>query len=192
VVWLPLVLLAIPSVVIGYLTVEPMLYGDLLKDSIAVDSARHPAMQALAKEFHGPAAMAWHGLTALPFWLALAGVGLAYVFYMLRPDIPAALKQRFGFIYKLLDNKYYMDWINENILARAARVVGAGLWKGGDVGLIDGVAVDGSAQVVRAAAGLVRLLQSGYLYWYALVMIMGVIGLMTWQLWPFLGSLLGR
>jgi NADH-quinone oxidoreductase subunit L len=111
---------------------------------------------------------------------------------MLRPDIPEALKQRFSFIYRLLDNKYYMDWINENILARAARLVGMGLWKGGDVGLIDGVVIDGSARTVGAIAGLARLLQSGYLYWYALVMIMGVIGLMTWQLWPFLVNVLGR
>jgi NADH-quinone oxidoreductase subunit L len=192
VIWVPLVLLAIPSVVIGYMTVGPMLYGDFFNGSIVVDSVRHPAMDELAKEFHGAAAMAVHGLKALPFWLALAGVVLAYVFYMLRPDIPEALKQRFSFIYRLLDNKYYMDWINENILARAARLVGMGLWKGGDVGLIDGVVIDGSARTVGAIAGLARLLQSGYLYWYALVMIMGVIGLMTWQLWPFLGNVLGR
>jgi len=192
VIWVPLVLLAIPSVVIGYMTVAPMLYGDFFNGSIVVDSVRHPAMAELAKEFHGAAAMALHGLKALPFWLALAGVVLAYVFYILRPDIPEALKQRFSFIYRLLDNKYYMDWINENILARAARLVGMGLWKGGDVGLIDGVVIDGSARTVGAIAGLARLLQSGYLYWYALVMIMGVIGLMTWQLWPFLGNVLGR
>jgi NADH-quinone oxidoreductase subunit L len=186
----PLVLLAVPSVVIGFMTIQPMLYGELLKDSIAVDAARHPAMQALAHEFHGATAMALHGLTTLPFWLAVAGVVTAYVFYLRRPDIPAAIRQRFAFVYRLLDNKYYMDWFNEHVLAPAARAVGTGLWRGGDVAVIDGI-VNGSARSVGGVAGVVRLIQNGYLYWYALVMILGVMGLMTWQLWPFLSQLLG-
>jgi len=90
---------------------------------------------------------------------------------------------------KILENKYYMDWINENIFAPAARAAGRGLWKGGDVGLIDGIVINGSARAVGALASVTRLLQTGYLYWYALVMIVGVIALMTWQLWPYLGSL---
>jgi NADH-quinone oxidoreductase subunit L len=192
VVTVPLVLLAIPSVVIGFITIGPMLYGDLLKDSIAVDSLRHPAMTELAREFHGAWAMALHGLTALPFWLALAGVVMAYVFYMVKPEIPAAIQRRFSFIYRLLDNKYYMDWINEHLLAPAARAVGQGLWKGGDVALIDGAIINASARGIGNVAALTRLLQSGYLYWYALVMIVGVVGLMTWQLWPFLGNPFGK
>ena len=103
-----------------------------------------------------------------------------------------SIKARSGFIYKLLDNKYYMDWINEHIFAAAARGVGRGLWKGGDVALIDGVVIDGSARAVGGIASAVRLIQTGYLYWYALVMILGVIGLMTWQLWPYLSVMLGR
>jgi NADH-quinone oxidoreductase subunit L len=192
VVTLPLVLLAIPSVVIGYMTVQPMLYGDFFKDSIVVDALKHPAMADMGKAFHGAAAMALHGLTALPFWLALAGVVTAYVFYMVKPAIPAAIKERFGFVYRLLDNKYYMDWINEHLLAPAARAAGQGLWKGGDVALIDGAIINASARGIGGIAQLTRRLQSGYLYWYALVMIVGVVGLMTWQLWPFLGNPFGK
>ena len=192
VVWVPLVLLAIPSVVIGYLTIAPMLYGDFFKDSIRVDLEKHPALEEMAREFHGAAAMALHGLTQLPFWLALAGVMVAYVFYLLKPGIPAAIQARTGFIYRVLENKYYFDWFNENVLAAGARMVGQGLWKGGDVGLIDGIVINGSARLVGGVSSVVRRVQTGYLYWYALVMILGVMGLMTWQLWPYLRSLTGR
>jgi NADH-quinone oxidoreductase subunit L len=186
----PLVLLAIPSVVIGFMTIQAMLFGDFFKDSIFVELEKHPAMEELAKEFHGAAAMALHGLTALPFWLALAGVLTAYVFYMVKPGIPAAIARTFRPIVTILENKYYMDWINETLFAPAARALGNGLWKGGDMAVIDG-AINGSASAVGGVAALTRYVQSGYLYWYALVMIVGVIGLMTWQLWPFLMSSLG-
>jgi NADH-quinone oxidoreductase subunit L len=182
----PLVMLAIPSVVIGYWTIGPMLFGDFFKDSIAVNLEHHPAMEELAHEFHDAFSMALHAVASLPFWLALAGVAMAYVFYLVKPEIPAAIKARFGFIYRLLENKYYMDWINENIIAPAARLVGQGLWKGGDVGLIDGALINGSARAVNGIASVVRLVQTGYLYFYALVMILGVLGLLTWQLWPSL------
>ncbi|MBT9501182.1 MAG: NADH-quinone oxidoreductase subunit L [Burkholderiaceae bacterium] len=182
----PLVLLAIPSVVIGYLTIQPMLFGDFFTDAIIVNTALHPAMKELSEGFHGAVAMATHGLMTLPFWLALGGVVTAYLFYMVKPAIPAAIKNASGPIYKLLDNKYYLDWFNENVLAAGTRLLGTGLWKGGDQGLIDGLIINGSARGIGSVAGLVRLFQSGYLYWYALVMILGVIGLMTWQLWPYL------
>ena len=192
VVWLPLVLLAIPSVIAGAWTIRPMLFGDFFKDSIAVDATRHGAMAEMAAHFHGAWAMAWHGLSALPFWLALGGVVTAWVFYLRLPAIPAAIKARFEPVYTLLENKYYMDWINEHVFAPAARAVGRGLWKGGDEATIDG-AINGSARLVGGVAALTRVLQSGYLYWYALVMIVGVVGLMTWQLWPYLlGGLLAR
>jgi len=191
VVTLPLVLLAIPSVVIGYLTIEPMLYGDFFKDSIFFNLEKHHAMKEMAEAFHGAGAMALHGLTSLPFWLALAGVATAYVFYLVKPEIPAAIKARTGFINRILENKYYFDWFNENVLAAGARLLGTGLWKGGDVGVIDG-AINGTARAVGGVASVVRLVQTGYLYWYALMMILGVIGLMTWQLWPYLSATLGR
>jgi len=192
VVTLPLVLLAIPSVVIGYLTIALMLYGDLFKDSIIVNAEKHPAMEELAHEFHGATAMALHGFDTLPFWLALSGVIVAFVFYLLKPEIPAACARIFAPIVTVLENKYYMDWFNEHVLAAGARMVGRGLWKGGDVAFIDGVLVNGSARGIGALASVVRLVQTGYLYWYALVMILGLMGLMTWQLWPYLGRLVGR
>ncbi len=182
VVTVPLVALAIPSVVIGYMTIGPMLYGDFFKDAIVIDAEKHPAMEELASQFHGAAAMGVHAVSSLPLWLAIAGVALAYLFYMVRPDIPTAIKARFGGVYRLLDNKYYLDWFNENFIARLARGAGRGLWKGGDEAIIDG-AINGSANAMGGLALVGRRLQSGYLYWYALFMIMGVIGLMTWMLW---------
>jgi len=187
----PLILLAVPSVIVGYWTIGPMLHGEFFKDSIFVDAARHPAMAELGKQFHGALAMAGHGLVTLPFWLALAGVAMAWWFYLKQPAIPAAIKARFEWVYKLLDNKYYMDWINEHVLAAGARLLGTGLWKGGDVALIDGVAINGSARAVGAIAQLTRLFQTGYLYFYALVMLLGIFALMTWQLWPQVRRLFG-
>ncbi|MFO1267851.1 MAG: NADH-quinone oxidoreductase subunit L [Rubrivivax sp.] len=187
VVTLPLVLLAIPSVVIGYLTIGPVLFGDTFKGAIVVDAARHPAMEELAKAFHGAGAMALHGLTALPFWLALAGVVVAWWFYLMQPALPAAIARTFSPVVRLLENKYYMDWINEHVIAAGARMLGRGLWKGGDVAVIDG-AIDGSARTVGGIAAVLRTWQTGRLYQYALVMLLGIFGLLTWQLWPFLSA----
>ncbi|MBB3292982.1 NADH-quinone oxidoreductase subunit L [Mitsuaria sp. BK045] len=184
VVTVPLILLAIPSVVIGYLTIGPMVHGEFFKDAIVVNHELHHAMHELAEEFHGAFAMALHSLQTLPLWLAVAGVAVSYWFYMISPAIPAAIARTFRPIVTILENKYYMDWFNENVLARAARALGTGLWKAGDQGVIDGVLINGSARTVGGIAGLVRLIQTGHLYWYALVMILGVVGLMTWQLWP--------
>jgi NADH-quinone oxidoreductase subunit L len=188
----PLLLLAVPSVVIGFMTIGPMLFGDFLKDAIVVNTEAHPAMKVLADGFHGAAAMALHGLQTAPFWLAVAGVATAYVFYLVKPEIPAALHRRLGFLVRIMENKYYMDWINEKVFAAGARLLGKGLWKGGDQGVIDGLLVDGSARVVGWTASVVRLVQSGYIYHYALVMIVGVFALVTWQLWPYLQSFLVR
>jgi NADH-quinone oxidoreductase subunit L len=183
----PLVLLAFPSVVIGFLTIGPMLFGDFFKDAILVDAAKHPAMAELAKMWHGPVAMALHGLVTAPFWLAAAGVALAYYMYMVNPALPAKIKSGVEPLYKLLDNKYYMDWINEAILARGARALGNGLWKGGDQGLIEGVFVNGSARLVGRFAGVIRWVQSGYIYHYAFAMLLGVILLMSYFVsWPML------
>jgi NADH-quinone oxidoreductase subunit L len=179
----PLLLLAFPSVVIGFLTIGPMLYGDLLKDAITVDGDKHPAMSVLREEFHGPLQMALHGFMSLPFWLALAGVVAAWYMYLINPALPAAIKRAVQPLYTLLDNKYYMDWFNENVLARGARMLGTGLWKGGDEAVIDGALVNGSARVVGRVAGVVRWFQTGYIYHYAFAMIVGVFILMTWFVW---------
>ncbi|MBI3532567.1 MAG: NADH-quinone oxidoreductase subunit L [Burkholderiales bacterium] len=193
VVTVPLVLLAIPSVVIGYLTIQPMLFGDFFKDAIFVDAAKHPVMQELAEAFHGPLAMALHAFSTAPFWLALAGVVCAYYMYMINPALPAAIKRAVQPLYTLLENKYYMDWINENILARGARMLGVGLWKGGDQAVIDGTLVNGSWKLVGWVAGVVRRVQSGFLYHYALAMIVGVLVLMSWFVtWPMVVEWLSR
>ena len=180
VVTVPLVLLAIPSVVIGFMTIQPMLFGDFFKDVIFVDAARHPAMAKLAEIFHGPVGMALHGLQTAPFWLALAGVAASYYMYMVNPALPAAIKRTFQPIHTLLENKYYLDWFNENIIARGARALGVGLWKGGDQAVIDGALVNGSWKIVGWVAGLVRRLQTGFVFHYALVMILGIFVLMTY------------
>jgi NADH-quinone oxidoreductase subunit L len=183
VVTLPLILLAIPSVVIGFMAIDPMLFGDFFKGVIFVDAEKHPVMEELGHAFHGPVGMAVHALTSAPFWLALAGVVSAYYMYMINPALPTAIKARVQPIYTLLENKYYLDWINENILARAARALGFGLWRGGDQAIIDGLVVNGSWKFVGWVSGLVRGFQSGYLYHYALVMILGVFALMTYFVW---------
>ncbi len=179
VVWLPLVLLAIPSVVIGFLTIEPMLFRDWFGASVVIDSAKHPGMQHLAEEFHGAVAMAVHGLASLPFVLAMSGIVLAWFFYLVRPGIPAAIKKTFYPIYVLLDNKYYADQFNEIVLAGGARIFGRGLWKVGDQTIIDGWLVNGSARVVGLFSQLSKLFQSGYIYQYAFSMIIGVFVLLT-------------
>jgi NADH-quinone oxidoreductase subunit L len=183
VVWLPLVLLAIPSVVIGAMALMPMLFGDFFKGVIHVDAARHPAMTVLAEKIHSWVAMGLHGFVTAPFWLALAGVVAAFYMYMVNPALPAAIKRLFQPVYTLLDNKYYMDWINENVIARGAVLLGKGLWQGGDRALIDGAVVNGSWKLVGWVSGIVRRLQSGYLYHYALVMILGIFVLMTYFVW---------
>jgi NADH-quinone oxidoreductase subunit L len=175
----PLILLAIPSFVIGYMTIGPMLFGEFFSDSIIVNTTLHPAMKVLAEEWKDPLAMALHAFYSLPFWLALAGVVSAWFCYRVKPGVPAWFAQKFSPIYKLLDNKYYLDWFNENVLARGARALGGGLWKGGDLALIDGALVNGSAKAVALASGLIRLIQTGYLYWYAFAMIAGLVTLMT-------------
>ena len=183
VVWVPLVLLAIPSVAIGYFTIEPMLFGEFFKGSIFVDHEKHAAMQELAHGFHGPWQMVVHSLSTAPLWLALAGVATSYYMYMVNPALPAAIKRMFLPVFNVLENKYYLDWINENILARGARLLGMGLWKVGDQALIDGAVVNGSWRVVGWVSGLVRKVQSGYLYHYALAMILGIFVLMTYFVW---------
>ena len=183
VVTVPLVLLAIPSVVIGFMTIQPMLYGEFFKDVIFIDAAKHPAMQQLGQLFHGPVAMAVHGLSTAPFWLALAGVVTAWYMYLVNPKVPAFFARVLRPLIVVLEQKYFMDWINENILAKGARSLGRGLWKVGDGAIIDGFFVNGSWKVVGLVSGVVRWFQSGFLYHYALVMILGVFVLMTYFVW---------
>ena len=183
VVTLPLILLAIPSVIIGYLAIGPMLHGDFFKDVIFVGE-NHTAMESLSEEFHGAMAMGLHGFMTAPFWLALAGVALAYYCYMINPRVPAWFYSKFKFLHTLLDNKYYMDKFNEVVFAGGARLLGGGLWKVGDRALIDGLVVNGSAKVVGWFALLTRSFQTGYIYHYAFVMIVGVLATLLY-FFPF-------
>jgi NADH-quinone oxidoreductase subunit L len=184
VVTLPLVLLAIPSVIIGFIAMGPMLFGDFFKNVIIVDTAKHPAMAELAEMWHGPAAMALHGLQTAPFWLALAGVAAAYYCYMVNPRVPQWFYNTLRPLHTLLDNKYYMDKFNDAVFAAGARVLGRGLWSVGDRTLIDGLVVNGSAKVVGWISFIVRGGQTGYIYHYAFVMIVGVLASLVYFL-PF-------
>jgi len=179
VVTLPLVLLAIPSLAIGFIGIGPMVFGDYFKGVIFIDQEAHPAMEHLAHHFEGAVAMGVHSLTSLPFALALSGVVLSWFFYMKRPDIPAAIQRRFSVLNTVLENKYYFDKVNEIVFAGGARLLGKGLWRGGDVALIDGLVVNGSAKLVGMVATVTRLFQTGYVYHYAFTMIIGLFVLMT-------------
>ncbi|MGB4672669.1 MAG: NADH-quinone oxidoreductase subunit L [Azovibrio sp.] len=179
VITLPLVLLAIPSVIIGYIGVGPMVFGEFFEGVIHVDEAAHGGMAELHHHFQGATAMALHAVQTAPFWLALSGVVVSWFFYMKRPDIPAAIQRRFSGIYTILENKYYFDKINETVFAGGALLLGRGLWRGGDVAVIDGLLVNGSAKLVGWVAAVIRCTQTGYVYHYAFTMIIGLLLLLT-------------
>ena len=183
VVKLPLILLAIPSLFIGYVAIEPMLYGDFFKGVIFVNTEAHPAMHELAHHwheiFHNAAGMAIHGFSTLPFALAASGVFVAWFFYMKRPDIPAAIQKRFALINSILENKYGFDSFNDRIFAAGSRFFGNKLWQIGDVKVIDGAMVNGTANLIGKLSTIVRKLQSGLIYHYAFAMIIGVFLMLT-------------
>jgi len=182
VVTLPLVLLAIPSVAIGWFTIEPLLFGGYFDGAIHVAEQRD-VLHHLSEEFHGAAQFVLHGFMGPAVWLAAAGVTLAWFLYLKRPELAAVLREKAGGLYTLLENKYYFDWFNENVIAAGSRMLGTALWKGGDVALIDGAAVNGSARLVAWVAQAARRLQSGYLYHYAFATIIGLSVLLAWLLW---------
>ncbi len=179
VVTVPLILLAIPSLLIGYVTVDALLFGDWFGHAIHV-APQHDGFARFAQTYHGPFAMALHALQTPAFWLALAGVALSGFFYLKRPDIPALLAKKFGVLYRILERKYGFDEFNDWFFARGARLLGGRLWRWGDVAAIDGAIVNGTARLVGRIAGVVRHLQSGYIYHYAFAMIIGVLLLATW------------
>ena len=185
VVTVPLVLLAIPSIIIGALAADSMITGEYFKGVITVFADKHPAMAALAEHWHGWVAMALHGFTSLPFWLMVAGIATAWYFYLVNPAIPARLQKTFSGIYTVLENKYYLDRFNEWFFAGGARRVGGALWKRADQGLIDGLMVNGSARLVGWFSRVLRQGQTGFLNHYAIAMIIGLAFLLFWFL-PFL------
>jgi NADH-quinone oxidoreductase subunit L len=179
VITMPLVLLAIPSVLIGLFTIGPMLFGGFFDGAITM-LPEHAGLATFAQHFDGWLAMGLHGFVTLPFWLALAGAVSAWYFYLVNPRVPAAIAARFAAVHRLLENKYYLDRFNDWFFAGGARMLGGGLWRVGDQAVIDGVAINGSARLVGWFAGVLRTLQSGYVYHYAIGMILGVALLIWW------------
>jgi NADH-quinone oxidoreductase subunit L len=182
VVWVPLVLLAIPSVVIGAIAVKSMLGGHFFDGAIFVNLEKHPAMEHVVEEAQSALDMGMHAFVTPPFFLALAGVVSAWFLYWMRPNLPGVIASGLSPLRKLLENKYFFDWINENIIARGARGLGSLLWNAGDKVIIDGAAVNGSAATVGWLSGLVRRVQTGYLYTYAFWMVIGLALLLGWFL----------
>jgi NADH-quinone oxidoreductase subunit L len=178
VVTVPLVLLAIPSVVIGYLTIEPVLFGGWLSDSISV-LPQNDAVAAVGEHFHGPAAMANHALQTAPFWLMVTGFVLATVIYLFRPALADTLQRRMPGLHRLLENKFYIDELYQKLFVSKTVSIGQGLWNKADAGFIDGWLVNGSARLMGNLAARVRVWQSGYLFHYAFAMIIGLIGILA-------------
>jgi NADH-quinone oxidoreductase subunit L len=186
VVTIPLILLAIPSVIIGFYTIDPLLFGSFFGDSIFIDIAKHPVMKDLAQAFHGPVAMAMHAFSTPVLLLVVLGVLTAAIGYLWVPSLPAKVSEAFAPIKKLLDHKYYLDELNQTVFAKGMLWFGGIFWHRGDEKIIDGFFVNGSAHLVGRFSGLVRRLQSGYLYHYAFAMILGVIALLTWVLYTYI------
>jgi len=177
VVTVPLILLSIPAIASGWL-IGTILYGKWFGDAIHISEA-HKGVEKMAEEFHGVLGMMMHGVTTLPFWLAISGAATAWFLYIVRPDLPAVIKKKSGVLATILEEKYGFDRFNDWFFAGGARLIGRGLWKGGDQVLIDGVMVNGSAGAVGWISGLVRLFQTGRIYQYAFSMIFGVFALLT-------------
>jgi NADH-quinone oxidoreductase subunit L len=178
------VLLAIPSLFIGALTIAPMLYGGWFDGAIA----KTATMEEMAGEFHGWLGMTVHALITVPFWLSIAGVATAWFFFIHRPELAAVARKRFGVLVTILDRKYGFDDFNDWFFAGGARKVGTGLWSWGDKTIIDGIMVNGTASLIGAFAGLARRMQTGYIYTYAFTMILGVFAFLTFFLF-YVGSL---
>ena len=176
----PLIALAVPSVIVGWIAIGPVLFGEFFDDSIFV-LAQQDVVGLVGEEFHGAAAFIVHAAThSVALYLAAAGALVAWFLYIRRPDLPGVLRTRLAVVHRILDNKYYFDWFNENVVAAATRALAGSLWRVADAGVIDGVLINGSARGVRYLAGVVRTLQTGYLYHYAFAMIIGLTVFVVW------------
>jgi NADH-quinone oxidoreductase subunit L len=178
VVTLPLILLAIPSVCIGW-AIGPILFGDYFDGAIVVQH-EHAVIAHMAEEFHGVPAMMLHALTTIPFWLSMAGIATAAYLYLFKPSLTDVIQKRFRWIHMVLDRKYWIDELYSAVFARGTHLLGTGLWKIGDAALIDGLFVNGSARLVGWFSTVIRKLQSGFIYHYAFMMIFGVFVLLLW------------
>jgi NADH-quinone oxidoreductase subunit L len=178
---LPLVLLAIPSVIIGGMTIQPLLFGGFFDGVIEVREA-NDVVAEIGREFPGALMFAVHALGHPPFWLALGGAVTAWFVFLKQPSIADAFERALGWLRRVLDNKYFFDWFNEHVLAAGSRGLGRLFWRGGDQVIIDGALVNGSAGLVGALSGVVRRVQTGFLYSYAFWMVIGLALLLGWFL----------
>jgi len=184
VVTLPLILLAIPSVVIGALSVQTILFGNFF-DGVITVLPQHEVLAEIKAEFGDPLTFALHSLTSPTLMLALGGVVMAWVLYIKQPHWPAVIQSKVQPLYSLLEQKYYFDWFNEHIIAGGARWVGSLFWKVVDQAIIDSAAVNGSAWLVERASRILRQAQSGYLYHYAFAMMIALAAMLAWLIGPF-------
>jgi NADH-quinone oxidoreductase subunit L len=182
VVILPLVALAVPSVVIGAMTFKSLLFGGGFGDSIFFSEANREVLQEIGVSVGDWLHFALHAVQNPVFYFMAAGVFTAWALYIKWPHVPAVIDSKLSLLRKLLENKYFFDWFNENVLARGSRMLGAGFWKIGDQFLIDTVAVNGSANSVGFIASIVRRVQSGFLYSYAFWMVIGLAVMLGWFL----------
>ncbi|HEX6006448.1 MAG TPA: NADH-quinone oxidoreductase subunit L, partial [Burkholderiales bacterium] len=177
VVTVPLIALAIPSIAAGWL-IGPVLFGNYFGDAIFV-APEHQALAKMGEAFHGVVGMMAHALQTWPFWLSVAGIATAWYLYIKRPDLPAVIARRFSLVYRVLEKKYGFDEFNDWFFAGGTRGLARGLWRYGDVALIDNALVNGAARLVGWCAAVIRHFQSGFIYHYAFTMIIGVLLLIT-------------
>jgi NADH-quinone oxidoreductase subunit L len=186
VVTLPLILLAIPSVLIGFLTISSVLFGNYFGDAIQV-MEEHNVVAELGKEWHGPVEFALHGFMTLPFLLLVLGALTAWLFFLKKPSLANSAAKSFGWLREIFLQKYYFDWFNQTVIAGLTRALGFTLWKAGDQAIIDGAIVNGSANTMRWFGSVIRRVQNGYLYSYAFWMVIGLAVLLGWFLKTRLG-----
>jgi NADH-quinone oxidoreductase subunit L len=187
VVTVPLILLAIPSIIIGFITIGPVLFGGFFGDAIQVHEHNDVVKEIGEHDWHGAVAFALHGMAQPPFWLAVAGAVTAWVFFYWKPSLANSVARTFSWLRTILINKYYFDAFNEHVIAAASRLLGRSLWRGGDMALIDGGLVNGTAAGVGKLGAVFRQVQSGYLYSYAFWMIIGLAVMLGYFLWRAFG-----
>ena len=180
VVTLPLLLLSVPSIGAGWL-IGQAVYGDYFGPAIIVGPG-HAWIEAMTEEYHGVWSYMAHGVSALPFWLAVAGIATAWYLYLVRPDLPRRIASGFGPLYALVERKYGFDELYSWLFSSGVRLLGTGLWKAGDQAVIDGLVGNGAARAVGWFSKVMRLVQSGMIYRYASAMLIGVVLLIYWFL----------
>ena len=178
----PLIVLAIPSVIIGYLTIEPMLFTGWLENSIYIDASAHGSVAALKEHFHSAFGLMLHAIVTVPFWMMVGGSLAAWVFTLYRTDWAKKIQERFHRTNYVLKSLYGFDRLNDIVFVNGSRKLGEFLWRISDMTIIDQFVVNGSARLMRFMGSVIRPVQTGYLYHYAFFMIIGLMLVLTWVL----------